>query len=203
MESFGVLFPLALVVIIFAFYLLRRSQHIGREAKGAWYSLQGREIQGRALGVSLQAAALFVLGGIILIWLLINLPQGALESKPEPASTNETILTSPLPPPVRPTEDLTSTLPADAQLTPGLEGQPGPAPIATVPLTSQAIITNTNGNGLLLRDAPFGNQVVILPEGDTIYVRGGLTEVQGIMWQSVVTMDGREGWVAADYLIYR
>lgn len=203
MNSFGVLFPLALIIIVFAFYLLRRSRQMHREAEGAWYSFPEREIKTQALGVSLQAVVLFVLGGVILVWLLLTLLEMASEptspgSPVEPVST----LTS-LPPPVRSSATPTDTLPLDISPTLNLEGQPELVPIPTTPLTSQAIITNTNGNGLILRDAPFGNQIVILPEGSTIFVRGGLTEVQGIMWQNVVDLDGREGWVAADYLIYR
>jgi hypothetical protein len=44
---------------------------------------------------------------------------------------------------------------------------------------------------------------MLLPEGSAVYVRGGLMEVDGIMWQNVVEPEGRAGWVAADYLIYR
>jgi len=28
-------------------------------------------------------------------------------------------------------------------------------------------------------------------------------DVEGLLWQSVVDADGHEGWVAADYLLYR
>lgn len=76
-------------------------------------------------------------------------------------------------------------------------------PIPTIPLTSQGVITRTDGGGLWLRDQPFGNGLILLPEGSTVFVRGGLMEVNGIMWQAVVDPDGREGWVAADFLIYR
>jgi hypothetical protein len=70
-------------------------------------------------------------------------------------------------------------------------------------LGSEGVITNTGGGGLWMRDAPYGNGLVLLPEGSTIFVRGGLVEVDGLLWQGVTDADGREGWVAADYLLYR
>lgn len=204
MESFSVLFPLALVLVGFAFYLLNRSRRVHRAAEGAWYDIQGREIKGKAAILNLQAGLLFVVGGMILVWLLVNLSQTVPTATPVPL-TPEAFEASPqiteLPPPVRPGEVATSTLSVDAL--PSLEGAATAEPIPTVPITSQAIITNTNGNGLVLRDAPFGNQLLILEEGSTVYVRGGFMEVQGILWQNVVDLDGREGWVASDYLVYR
>jgi hypothetical protein len=142
-----------------------------------------------------------------LLWLLVELPEAARREEepgvPAPSLAPKSPEAPLEPLSAEPTAVLTPTLQPALTATVVDESETPLVPIPTIPLTSQAIITRTDGGGLWLRDQPFGTGLILLPEGSTLFVRGGLMEVNGIMWQAVVDPDGREGWVAADFLIYR
>jgi hypothetical protein len=207
MEFYAILSILASGFVLFGVYVLLQARRVTRESDGAWYSIAQREMKRKALLLNLQAAALLLAGAGLLLWLLVELPGAAVledgQAVPAPsvmAPSSEPPTEQPL---VEPTEVFTPTVrPALTATTVDDSGTPL-VPIPTIPLTSEAVITKTNGGGLWLRDEPFGNGLILLPEGSTVFVRGGLMEVSGVMWQAVVDPEGREGWVAADYLIYR
>ena len=74
-------------------------------------------------------------------------------------------------------------------------------PVA-VPAQPAAIVVGTQGIGLTLRDAPAGNELTVLPEGSVVYLLDeAATELNGISWRKVMTFDGENGWVGADFLI--
>jgi len=152
----------------------------------------------------LQAFVLIVAGASLLIWIALSLQDPAAAEMP--LSPTDTLAPSPTLAVSGPEDEatlaVTPTSASGVELSPE-SGASTLIPIPTVDLGIQAVITNTGGGGLWLRDAPFGNGLVLLPEGSMISVRGGLVEVEGMMWQSVADPDGREGWVAADYLLYR
>ena len=74
-----------------------------------------------------------------------------------------------------------------------------PAATAT-PELPHAVVTNTQGVGLTLRDVPGGEEVAILPDGTVLT----LLEVQpveydGYQWHQVQAPDGKIGWAVEAY----
>lgn len=207
MESYTWLLALALGMVAYGIYVLARARQATRAADSAWYSHESQMMRRDAYSSALMAVVLLIAGCSFLIWVAVDLQRStradefsapAVSETPEvpEASASRTVtpfttLT------VSATLNVLSRDPPESEV----EG-PTLVPIPAVDLTSQAVITNTGGGGLWLRDAPFGNGLVLLPEGAEVSVLGGLAEVNGMMWQTVAA-DGREGWVAADYLIYR
>ena len=80
-----------------------------------------------------------------------------------------------------------------------------PAPTATVtPTICRAVVEGTSGNGIYLRDAPQGEQLVILAEGTLLTVlEDAPVEAGGLMWRKVRAVGGEEGWAAQDFLTIR
>lgn len=209
MGSYGLSLTLALALVGFGVYGLLRSWQSSRSSRRAWYSVEGRQMRDRARKLAVQAFALLITGAAALLWIGYNLSQPTRTEPPAiPAPTSlaaPTVTASP------------SNAEAAATVSPTGEvtGQPSPSPAAseteeqiwvpvpTLVLGVRAVVTNTGGKGLWLRDAPYGSNVVLLEEGSLVSVRGGLIEVDGFLWQNVVDPDGRGGWVAADYLLYR
>ena len=74
-------------------------------------------------------------------------------------------------------------------------------PVA-VPEQPAAVVVGTQGIGLTLRDAPAGIELTVLPEGSVVYLLDeAATELNGISWRNVMTIDGEYGWVGADFLL--
>jgi hypothetical protein len=204
MESYILQLVLAVGMALYGLYTLIRAWRLYRASASAWYSVESRRMRSTSLRWGLQAFVLVVAGASLLIWIALRL-EDPVTAELTPSPT-ETVTRPPIVATAAPEED---AAPAGGPTpTPGIElsvesGVSTLIPIPTVDLGIQAVVTNTGGGGLWLRDAPFGNGLVLLPEGAMVSVRGGLVEVEGLMWQSVSDPDGREGWVAADYLIYR
>lgn len=80
-----------------------------------------------------------------------------------------------------------------------------PEPTATVtPTVCRAVVEGTSGNGIYLRDAPQGEQLVILAEGTLLTVlEDAPVEAGGLMWRRVRAVGGEEGWAAQDFLTIR
>lgn len=100
-----------------------------------------------------------------------------------------------------------ATRPASGAPTPGTGTgavatvAPG-AGAATAPPASGAkvfTVSGTGGDGVVLRAAPGGDQLSVLPEGTRIEQIGADREVNGVNWRNVRAPDGAEGWVAAQY----
>jgi hypothetical protein len=188
-------------MVVFGLTMLVRAWRVSRAAERAWYSIESQQMKSTSMNWGLQAVVLFSAGAILLIWIALNLGQSP-EAEPivTPTSLVSTGTLVPLTPeaPSTETPTVTATLPPSPE-----DGVQTLIPVPTLVLGSQAVISNTGGGGLWMRDAPFGNGLILLPEGGVVSVRGGLVEVEGLLWQGVMDADGREGWVAADYLIYR
>jgi hypothetical protein len=74
-------------------------------------------------------------------------------------------------------------------------------PAATSQQQSQAVyVTNTGGQGLTLRQAPGGAAIRGLPDGTALTPTGEEQIVGDRLWRKVRDAQGREGWVAADFL---
>ena len=203
METLIIVFILAVGIAAFGMYNLGRAWRLTRIVDHSWYLIERQEKIRTARNIGWVSAVLFVAAGSLFVWLLLHPPSPPAEEQPEllPGPTLSVTLTPTLGP-ATPTVDspaVSSPLTATMELS---NGVPLVA-IPTLPFTVQATITNTDGGGLWLRDAPFGNGLILLPEESNVFIRGGLMEVDGVLWQNVADADGREGWVAADFLIYR
>ncbi len=72
------------------------------------------------------------------------------------------------------------------------------------PELCRAAVEGTGGNGLTMRDAPQGAELVVLPEGTLLTVlENNATESGGIRWRLVRAVGGEEGWVSEDFLTIR
>ena len=203
MESYRILIVLGLGMVAFGLTTLLRAWRVSRTAERAWYSIENQRMKRVSLNWGLQAVVLFIAGASLLIWIALDLERMALiEPTLAPALTARPspTLTFPLPA-IEATVTTNPTPLASTEPSSGLTVQTL-VPVPTLVLGSQAVITNTS-EGLWMRDAPFGNGLTLLPEGAVVFVQGGLIEVDGLLWQKVSDADDREGWVAADYLIYR
>ena len=209
MDARAILLALATGMLAYGLYTLVWWRRASGMAEGAWYAAQSRRMLGSARWLGFRAVALFVGGGGILLWMAFS----PMEQAPAEPAVFPAAVTRLPPTDVAPTLWLQATVmatlsaPADDERSPAADatgdGQPFLVPIPTLVLSSGAVVTNTGGGGLWLRDAPSGNNLLLLPEGGVVFVRGGLLEVDGLLWQQVEDTEGRQGWVAADYLLYR
>ena len=80
-----------------------------------------------------------------------------------------------------------------------------PTPEPNLPLAAirTATIGNTGGVGVNLRDASGldGAVIQIVADGTTVTLGDETQTVGGFTWQSIITPNGQQGWVAVDYLI--
>jgi len=79
-----------------------------------------------------------------------------------------------------------------------------PRPVVNTPAAGRksAVVTGTSDvGGLKLRQTPNGDIIDSLPDGTVVELLGEVKNEVGIEWQNVRDPKGREGWVAAQYLI--
>ncbi len=181
--------PIALTLVaLFAAFATYRSI---RRGGARFYTLEREAILRRA-SLTLAGSVLFFLAAIGFLWL--QLQQSVAEEAAEAGEVVEGVETNTpvpeievVPPTLSPTPTEDTSLPT-----------PTPTPIIC-----RAVVQGTQGNGLLLRTAPGGEEITTLPESTliTLVTDEPLQEVNGLVWRkisSVVT--GDEGWVAQDYL---
>jgi micrococcal nuclease len=96
---------------------------------------------------------------------------------------------------VVPTAPPSATRPAPTPIAP-------PTPQTAPPLTqTQTVyVTNTAGQGLTMRRTPGGAPIGALPDGAALTLTGEEQPVGDRLWRKVRDAQGREGWVAADFL---
>ena len=76
----------------------------------------------------------------------------------------------------------------------------GPTAVPTKPVC-RAQVAETFGNGLTMRDAPGGEQIIILAEGDLVTMLDDEPQpVNDLVWRKVRSLFGDEGWVAESFL---
>ena len=167
-----------------------------RRGGARFYTLE-REIILRRAAFTLVVAALLYSGTLGLLYYqrqqLVEaaLPpeegaEGAAEGTPGPLVTTPTLTFEQFPP----TATATSTTP-----------QPTITPTTVV---CRAVVEGTSGSGIYLRDAPQGNELVILAEGTLLTVLDDEpVEAGGFVWRKVREVGGEEGWAAQDYLTIR
>ena len=164
-----------------------------RRGGARFYTLE-REIVLRRAMVTLVAASILYTGALGLLYVqrqqLIeaSLPtdEEAVEGVNAPGVTTPTTMLETFPPSPEPTS-----------LT--------PQPTATVtPTVCRAVVEGTGGNGIYLRDAPQGTELVILAEGTLLTVlEDAPVEAGGFVWRKVRAVGGEEGWAAQDFLTIR
>lgn len=88
-----------------------------------------------------------------------------------------------------PTPTALATVPPRATVTPGASPTPRP------------LVVTGSGSGLFLRVEPGRGEIVrSYPDGTTVTPLGQERTVEGRRWLRVRATDGREGWMAAEYL---
>jgi hypothetical protein len=132
------------------------------------------------------------LAALAVVLLLVDLGGSAIANPPPtPTSTLTPTPTSP-PPTIGPSP--TPTLPPTPT--------PTPQPPSPTPQPQTATVTGAGSLGLRLRDAPNGNLIDYLPDGTvvTLLPDDPVRTDDGIEWRRVIDPQGREGWVAVQYL---
>jgi hypothetical protein len=75
-----------------------------------------------------------------------------------------------------------------------------PRPPTATPTPSIGVVFGTGGLGVVIRDAPSGNRIGGLLDGDEVELVGGPLEVNGLTWYQVITEEGESAWMTGTYL---
>jgi hypothetical protein len=188
----GLFLPILLFVgaVLATFYTYRNIRRGGAR----FYTLE-REVVLRRATVTLVVAAMLFTAALGLMYYqrqqLMAAASPPAEETPagelgEPVVTTPTTMLEAFPPSPEPTS-----------LT--------PQPTASVtPTVCRAVVEGTGGNGLYLRDAPQGVELVLLADGTLLTVlEDAPVEAGGIIWRKVRAVGGEEGWAAEDFLAIR
>ncbi|MFN2137011.1 MAG: serine hydrolase [Candidatus Promineifilaceae bacterium] len=77
---------------------------------------------------------------------------------------------------------------------------PTQAPLTPTPDLPHAVVSNTQGVGLTVRQTPGGGELAIVPEGTILtLLPEARVSADGYEWQQVRLPDGREGWAATSF----
>ena len=110
----------------------------------------------------------------------------------EAAPTDE-----PLP---EPTEAEVSAEPTEPPATAEPTEEPTPAPTDTPTKPPYDAEVRVVG-GVNLRDSPNGNVLVLIEDGEGVFLLEGRERAGRYAWQKVRTLDGTDGWVAEQFLV--
>lgn len=73
--------------------------------------------------------------------------------------------------------------------------------IAPTPSLARATVQGTGGAGVVLRDAPGGAEIMIVPEGSLVFLPDAAPVAQGDhSWRQITLLGDIRGWVVADFL---
>lgn len=188
----GILLPLLLFLgaVVATFFTYRNIRRGGAR----FYTLE-REIVLRRAVVTLAAASILYTGALAMLYMQRQqLIEASLPPEEEEAvdGVNSPVVTTPTP-----MLEVFPPSPEPTSLT--------PAPTATAtPTVCRAVVEGTGGNGIYLRDAPQGEELVILAEGTLLTVlEDAPVEAGGFVWRKVRAVGGEEGWAAQDFLTIR
>lgn len=166
-----------------------------RRGGARFYTLE-REIVLRRAAFTLLVAAVLYSAALALLYyqrsqlIAASLPptgeEGAAEGTNAPIVTTPTTMLEIFPPSPEPTS-----------LT--------PEPTVTVtPTVCRAVVEGSGGNGIYLRDAPQGAELVILQEGTLLTVlEDAPVQAGDFTWRKVRAVGGEEGWAAQEFLNIR
>lgn len=206
----GVCLALALVFVL-------RGLRLRGDVAAYNYGVARQETRHSSLVSFSRAALLFVLALILfgVYGLAPQMPAGNPTPTPttaaaEPTHTPRARATATATPSATPTPEATATptvsVTATATVsTPEATATPTPTITPTITTTTtptEAVVNSPNG--LWLREAPGGvQQLELLPDGIVLALLTGFEVVDGVEWQQVRSPAGNEGWVAAEFLIFR
>ncbi len=175
----------AVAAAIAAGFMFWTAQNAARASRGALFNTERQVAHDRATRSRMMA---LTLGGFAVVLLIINLL----------TSTTSGVAIVPTVTPTRTPRPTSTIAPATRQV---LIETLAPTVTPTLPL-AKAIVVNAGDPGLRLRAAPNGQEIDFLKDGTVLEL---LPEPQiktddGFTWQKVRDPQGREGWVATEYI---
>ena len=103
-------------------------------------------------------------------------------------------------------EDVEETAtPKPATVTPTPTPAPTETPFPTMtptPIDGKTAVIIAQGGLTWLYDAPGGQQAEQVLDADVVILRGGHANRDGNLWQEVMTVNGRLGWIPEEFLVY-
>ncbi len=188
----GLLLPILLFVgAVVATFLTYRNI---RRGGARFYTLEREIVLRRAILMLVAAAALYTAALGLLYFQRSQLIEASLPAETQEPSDElgAPVVTTPTP--------LLEIFPPTAEPT-SLTPQPT---VTVTPTVCRAVVEGTGGNGLYLRDAPQGAELVLLSDGTLLTVLDDApVEAGGIIWRKVRAVGGEEGWAAEDFLTIR
>lgn len=189
----GIFLPILLFVgaVLATFFTYRNIRRGGAR----FYTLEREIVLRRAL-VTLFAAAAFYTAALGLLYFqrqqLVDSLQPPAEGEGTPEGVSGPQITTPT--------SLFEVFPPTAEPT---STTPEPEQTAT-PTVCRAVVEGTSGNGLTMRDAPNGQELVVLAEGTLLTVlEDEPVQTADLTWRKVRAVGGDEGWVADAFLTIR
>ena len=179
----------AVIALVGAAIFFYQTREAVRASRRALFDTERQVYMDRARRGRLLALGFLGLASVLFV---VNLGGSAI-ANPPPTPT-PTLTPTPTRPPPTPGPSPTPTSPPTATPT---EVPPTP----TVPPRT-ATVTGAGSIGLRLRDAPNGNLIDYLSDGTVVELlpAAPVRTDDGIEWVNVVDPQGREGWVATQYL---
>ena len=117
------------------------------------------------------------------------------------ADATETITPAP-PNATEPAEPSTTPKPATATPTPTPAPTATPFPTMTpTPIDGETAVIITQSGLTWLYQSPGGQQAGQVFDGDVVILRGGHANRDGNLWQEVMTVNGRLGWIPEEFLV--
>ncbi|HMT21824.1 MAG TPA: SH3 domain-containing protein [Promineifilum sp.] len=188
----GLFLPILLFVgaLLAAFFTYRNIRRGGAR----FYTLEREIVLRRATVTLVAAVALFTVALGLMYFQRQQLIEASLPPVEEETGggVNAPVVTTPTP-----MLEVFPPSPEPTSLT--------PQPTATVtPTVCRAVVEGTGGNGIYLRDAPQGAEIVIMPEGTLLTVlEDAPVEAGDFVWRKVRAVGGEEGWAAEQFLTIR
>ncbi len=151
------------------------------------------------LRIAAPVLGVIILLGLAWFWLshlIGGSGNGTANNQPTPTSASSVIVAgSPTKSGVTGTPVVVSTATSASTAT----TSPGGGQLAS---GGSAVVANTGGTGVNMRDAPTtgGNVVDTLPDGTALTITGDSVDADGYTWWPVKTSDGTEGYIVAEYL---
>ncbi len=134
---------------------------------------------------------------------LIIVPTTNLDPLIPPTPTRTATPGPSLTPTLTPTNTATLTPTSTSTATPTSTNTPTETSTATptsTPTPVVALIENTGGLGIYLREQPLGTIIAALPEGSPVQILYRRETVNNLEWIEVRDLFGRVGWIPADFL---
>lgn len=188
------LIALALIIFLFAYSGIR-------QGGSRVYSLEREAVLRRASATMFVGVATLI---AVIGWLYYENVPAVLQAEPEEeiATQSSEVEVAPIETPEQEGQTQFNQIPEVATVTLTPTTDPNLPTATPTPVIVRAFVKDTGGNGLTLREAPGGGEVLILDENEfvTVLVEEGRQEQGGFTWVKVRTFLGDEGWVAEVFL---